>query len=228
MNGITDLWALALATLIFLAIPGPGTIKLFASMAEKNGGARAGVWSTLGLMAGDTVWMVLALSGVAALAAAYPKAFDVLRYAGAAYLAWVGFSLIRNSTRSLGERRSSTGEFPSPALRAPSPRGRGEARGPKHWFVESCFVSLSNPKVIGFYVAFFPLFIDTKNFEGVKTYATMIAIVLAICFLYCMWLIAVASVARSAFAKFPQAGVWLKRLAGVALMGFAVKFAVQK
>lgn len=118
MNGITDLWALALATLIFLAIPGPGTIKLFASMAEKNGGARGGVWSTLGLMTGDTVWMVLALSGVAALAAAYPKAFDVLRYAGAAYLAWVGFSLIKNSTRRLGDKGARSTGFPSQIGRA--------------------------------------------------------------------------------------------------------------
>ncbi len=212
MNGITDLWALALATLIFLAIPGPGTIKLFASMAEKNGGARAGVWSTLGLMAGDTVWMVLALSGVAALAAAYPKAFDVLRYAGALYLAWVGFNLIRHSRAALGEGRVNN----------------AANRGAKQWFVESCFVSLSNPKVIGFYVAFFPLFIDTRHFEGVKTYATMIAIVLTICFLYCMWLIVVAQFAKRVFKRYPEAGVWLKRGAGAALMGFAVKFAVQK
>jgi leucine efflux protein len=218
MNGITDLWALALATLIFLAIPGPGTIKLFASMAEKNGGARAGVWSTLGLMAGDTVWMVLALSGVAALAAAYPKAFDVLRYAGALYLAWVGFNLIRHSRNPL------TASALAEHVNAP----RGNHRGAKQWFYESMLVSLSNPKVIGFYVAFFPLFIDTKHFEGVKTYATMIAIVLMICFLYCMWLIVVAQFAKRVFKRFPEAGVWLKRGAGAALMGFAVKFAAQK
>ena len=78
MTGINDLASLIIATLIFLAIPGPGTIKLFASMAELNGGPKAGVWTTLGLMAGDTVWMVLALSGVAALAAAYPRAFDLI------------------------------------------------------------------------------------------------------------------------------------------------------
>lgn len=212
MNGITDLWALALATLIFLAIPGPGTIKLLTSMAEKNGGFRAGFWSTLGLMAGDTVWMVLALSGVAALAAAYPRAFDVLRYAGAAYLAWVGFNLIRHSRAALGEGQVNT----------------GVNRGAWQWFVESCLVSLSNPKVIGFYVAFFPLFIDIDRFEGLKTYATMIGIVLAICFVYCMWLIAVAQFAKRVFAKYPEAGVWLKRGAGAALMGFAVKFAVQR
>jgi leucine efflux protein len=212
VTGINDLWALVIATIIFLAIPGPGTIKLFASMAEKNGGARAGVWSTLGLMAGDTVWMVLALSGVAALAAAYPRAFDVLRYAGALYLAWVGYSLIKNAKQMLGE-----GTVNSAA-----------GRGTKQWFYESMLVSLSNPKVIGFYVAFFPLFIDQKTFDGVATYLRMIAIVLAICFLYCMWLIAIASVAKRVFVRMPNAPMWLKRIAGTALIGFSVKFAIQK
>lgn len=226
MTGITDLWALVLATIIFLAIPGPGTIKLFASMAEKNGGARAGVWSTLGLMAGDTVWMVLALSGVAALAAAYPKAFDVLRYAGAAYLAWVGYTLIKNSKQKLGEGNAVSLTRPDGH---PLPEGEGNnSRGAKQWFYESMLVSLSNPKVIGFYVAFFPLFIDMKTFEGAKTYAAMIAIVLTICFLYCMWLIAIAAVAKRLFAKLPNAPMWLKRGAGVALIGFSVKFAWQR
>ena len=64
MTGINDLPSLVIATLIFLAIPGPGTIKLFTSMAEQNGGPKAGFFATLGLMAGDAVWMVLALSGV--------------------------------------------------------------------------------------------------------------------------------------------------------------------
>ncbi len=212
MTGISDLSSLIIATLIFLAIPGPGTIKLFAAMAEKNGGPKAGVWSTLGLMAGDTVWMVLALSGVAALAAAYPRAFDLLRYAGAAYLAWVGFTLIRHAKQILGEGAVE----------------QGLGRGAKQWFGESALVSLSNPKVIGFYVAFFPLFIDQKTFDGVATYARIMGVVLAIIFTYCLWLIAVAQVAKRVFARYPFASAWLKRLAGMALIGFSVKFALQK
>jgi leucine efflux protein len=212
MTGINDLASLIIATLIFLAIPGPGTIKLFASMAERNGGPKAGVWSTLGLMAGDIVWMVLALSGVAALAAAYPRAFDLLRYAGAAYLAWIGISLIRNAKQTLGD-----GVVVQTA-----------GRGPWQWFRESALVSLSNPKVIGFYVAFFPLFIDQATFDGVATYARIMGIVLAIIFGYCMWLIVVAQVGKRVFVRYPSASAWLKRAAGVALIGFSVKFALQK
>jgi leucine efflux protein len=205
------------------------------------------------------VWMVLALSGVAALAAAYPRAFDVLRYAGALYLAWVGFSLIKNAKQSLvqlpppggeggGEgvaiphtirlqgdssqradtqqARQSERKRPLPN---PPPQGEGtRERGAKQWFYESMLVSLANPKVIGFYVAFFPLFIDQKTFDGIATYLRMIGIVLLICFLYCMWLIAIASVAKKAFVRMPNAPMWLKRIAGMALIGFSVKFAIQK
>lgn len=212
MTGINDLPSLVIATLIFLAIPGPGTIKLFAAMAESNGGSKAGVWSTFGLMAGDIVWMVLALSGVAALAAAYPRAFDLLRYAGAAYLAWIGISLIRHARQILGE-----GKVDQTA-----------GRGPWQWFRESALVSLSNPKVIGFYVAFFPLFIDQATFDGVATYARIMGIVLAIIFGYCMWLIVVAQMGKRVFVRYPSASAWLKRTAGVALIGFSVKFALQK
>lgn len=212
MTGINDLPSLVIATLIFLAIPGPGTIKLLASIGEAAGGAKAGVWSTLGLMAGDTAWMVLALSGVAALAAANPRAFDLLRYAGAAYLAWVGFGLIRNAKQSLGADANAV----------------AGVRGAWQWFQESMLVSLSNPKVIGFYLAFFPLFIDQATFDGAATYARIMAVVLAIIFLYCLWLIAAAQMAKRVFARYPGAGAWLKRLAGVALIGFSVKFALQK
>ncbi len=215
MTGINDLASLIIATLIFLAIPGPGTIKLFTSMAETNGGSKAGFWATLGLMAGDAVWMVLALSGVAALAAAYPRAFDLLRYAGAAYLAWIGFTLIRDAKQTLGE-----GAVATVAISA--------GRGPWQWFREAMLVSLSNPKVIGFYVAFFPLFIDQSTFDGVATYARIMTVVLVIVFGYCMWLIVAAQMAKRVFTRYPEAGAWLKRAAGVALLGFSVKFALQK
>ena len=212
MTGINDLPSLVIATLIFLAIPGPGTIKLFTSMAEKNGGPKAGFFATLGLMAGDAVWMVLALSGVAALAAAYPRAFDLLRYAGSAYLAWIGYTLIRDARQTLGEGKVVT----------------GSGRGPWQWFREAMLVTLSNPKTIGFYVAFFPLFIDQTTFDGAATYARIMAVVLALVFGYCMWLVAAAQMAKRVFARYPGAGAWLKRLAGVALIGFSVKFALQK
>ena len=217
MTGINDLGALIVSTLIFLAIPGPGTIKLLTGVGE--GGTRAGVWSTLGLMVGDLVWMVLALSGVAALAAAHPKAFDALRVVGALYLAWIGWQLITSTFRRY---RSKSAEI------APQVFATNSHRGAAQWFRESCFVSLSNPKVIGFYVSFFPLFINQSTFDGIPTYARMIGLVLALAFIYCMFLISIAQVAKKLLTRRPEIGVWLQRTAGLALIGFSVRFATQR
>jgi leucine efflux protein len=218
MNGINDIGALIAATLIFLAIPGPGTIKLLSSVAEPNGGFKAGFWSTLGLLMGDLVWMTMALSGVAALAAAYPRAFDALRIVGAVYLAWIGWQLVADSFRASKKNADTTAEG---AVKA-------GVRGPKQWFRDSCLVSLSNPKVIGFYVAFFPLFIDRATFDGIPTYLRMMGLVLLLAFSYCLILISVAQVAQRLFFRQPALGQWLKRLAGFALIGFSLKFATQR
>lgn len=98
------------ATPIF-AIPGPGTIKLFTSMAETNGGAKGRLLGNCGaLMAGDAVWMVLALSGVAALAAAHSRrlmccAATLVRRTSRGLP-----TLIRHARETLGEGKVILGE----------------------------------------------------------------------------------------------------------------------
>jgi leucine efflux protein len=225
MNGISDLGALIAAVLFFLAIPGPGTIKLLTCVGEPKGGFKAGAWGTLGLLTGDLVWMVLALSGVAALAAAYPLAFDTLKIIGALYLAWIGWGLIR---ATLAHKQVARAAPADSNIQSPVVATEVSRRGPAQWFTEACLVSLSNPKVIGFYVAFFPLFIDRKTFDGLTTYATMVGIVLGIALIYCLFLISLARYAIQLFARRPSLGRWLQRLAGGVLVVFSVKFALQR
>ncbi len=88
MFGISDFGAFCAAILFFLALPGPGTFALLTSTAK--GGFRAGAAATLGVIVGDQVLLWLAVGGVAALLAAHPTAFQVVQYAGAAYLAGSG------------------------------------------------------------------------------------------------------------------------------------------
>ncbi len=70
MFGIIDYGAFCVAVLIFLALPGPGTLALLTSTAK--GGFRAGAAATLGVILGDQVLLWLAVAGVAALLAANP------------------------------------------------------------------------------------------------------------------------------------------------------------
>ena len=70
MLGITDYWAFVVAVLVFLALPGPGTLALLTSTGK--GGFRAGAAATLGLIVGDQVLLWLAVLGVAAVLHAHP------------------------------------------------------------------------------------------------------------------------------------------------------------
>lgn len=92
MLGVTDYGAFVVAFLILLAIPGPGNFALIT--ATGKGGIKGGLAATLGVILGDQVLMWLAVAGVATLLAAYPAAFHVVQWAGAAYLAWLGLRMV--------------------------------------------------------------------------------------------------------------------------------------
>ena len=92
MFGIADYGAFVIAIIVFLAIPGPGNLALITSTGK--GGIRGGLAATLGVIAGDQVLMWMAVAGVAALLAAYPAAFAFVQWAGAAYLAWLGWKML--------------------------------------------------------------------------------------------------------------------------------------
>jgi leucine efflux protein len=199
MLGITDYGAFCAAILVFLALPGPGTFALLTSTAK--GGVRAGAAATLGLIVGDQVLLWLAVAGVAALLAAHPAAFQLVQYAGAAYLAWIGLHLI----------------FAREGKPAPI---RIE---PRRYARQAFLITLLNPKAIVFYMAFFPLFIDPATHRGALTFAAMAATIATITALYCLTLCAFAQAVAAKVRAHRQAARWLERLAGVFLIGFGIR-----
>ncbi|MFI5491155.1 leucine efflux protein LeuE [Actinoplanes sp. NPDC051859] len=94
MLGITDFWTYVLGTVAIVLLPGPNSIFVLSVAAQR--GVRAGYRAASGVFLGDTVLMVLAAAGVASLLQAYPPVFVVIKYVGGAYLAWVGFGIIRS------------------------------------------------------------------------------------------------------------------------------------
>lgn len=92
-----------------------------------------------GLVVGDTVLIILSFAGFAELMRAFPHAFGVLRLVGAGYIACLGWKTIR-----------------APIVQAQSLTDRGD-------FVQALLLTLSNPKSILFFAAFFPLFAGTAS-----------------------------------------------------------------
>lgn len=199
MLGISDYGAFCAAILLFLALPGPGTLALLTSTGQ--GGFRAGAAATLGLILGDQVLLWLAVGGVAALLAAHPMAFIAVQWAGALYLAWLGVKLLRAKDGDAAVMRLA----------------------PRHYVRQALWITLLNPKAIVFYMAFFPLFIDPATHRGLPTFAAMALTIAVITAAYCLLLCAGATAVSGLFRRRPALGRWLQRAAGVCLIGFGIR-----
>lgn len=132
-----DSWlAFLAATAVMLAIPGP-TILLVVGQSL-GAGRRAALPLVAGVALGDLTAMTLSLAGLGALLAASATLFAVLKFAGAAYLVWLGVRLWR---------------APVEEAALPPVTARRAFRG-------AYVVTALNPKSLAFFVAFVPLFLD--------------------------------------------------------------------
>ncbi len=150
--GITDLATFILGTVFIVLLPGPNSLYVM-TVASRHGVA-AGYRGAAGIFAGDTVLMLLSTAGAASLLRSTPLAFMAVKYAGAAYLAWLGLGLLR---AGLGVWRQRATAKPGPVrVEATVQPGAGVIRPMRTAFV----ISLMNPKAILFFVSFFIQFVD--------------------------------------------------------------------
>ena len=137
-----DLWlAFVAASTALLLIPGP-TVLLVLSYALSKGRPVA-LASAAGVALGDLVAMTASLLGLGALVLASATLFTALKWAGAAYLVWLGIKLLRSA--------------PSEGLAAKTAGREVTASGV---FTHAAVVTALNPKSIAFFIAFVPQFLN--------------------------------------------------------------------
>ena len=204
MLGVADYGAFVAAILIFLAIPGPGNLALITSTSK--GGIRGGLAATFGVIAGDQVLMWAAVAGVATLLATNPAAFHVVQWAGAAYLAWLGFKMLL----------AKPGDAPVLNIE------------PRHYFKQAGLITLLNPKAIVFYMAFFPLFVDPARHQGMVTFGVMAATIAVLTFAYGLIVVLLTHHLAERMRANPVISRVLEKVAGIFLLGFGIKLAVSK
>jgi threonine/homoserine/homoserine lactone efflux protein len=200
--GIHDYTSFVAAILVFQLIPGPGTLAILNATARN--GVGAGMGAVLGTLLGDFLFMLAAAAGLAAVMNANPAFFRALQWFGAAYLCWIGIQLLRSPV--------------APGAAAPEP--------PKSawiYFRQGCAVSLTNPKVVLFFVAFFPLFLRPGSPRS--TLVAMMVHVTLISFAYQAGLVLLGNAVARRLGAMPSARRIATRLAGVALVGFGIKLA---
>ena len=204
MFGISDYGAFVAAFVLLLFLPGPGNLALITSTTQ--GGMRGGTASVAGLILGDQILLWMTVAGVAALLQTYPHLFLALKWVGAAYLAWLGFRMVF----------AKPGEGPSIKIT------------PGHYFKETMFITLLNPKAIMFYFAFFPQFIDLEKHQGMNTFVFMAVTIAVLGFLYCFGVVLITHTMAERIRANPKMSGLLQKLAGVCLIGFGLKLAVGK
>jgi threonine/homoserine/homoserine lactone efflux protein len=135
------LWLFAAAAIALLLVPGPAVLYIVVQSAEQ--GRRVGLASVAGIHLGTLVHVAAAVVGLSAIIVASAVAFSAVKYAGAAYLVYLGI-------RKLLERPPAA---PAAARREPLRRA----------FVRGAVVNILNPKTALFFLAFLPQFVDADR-----------------------------------------------------------------
>jgi len=204
MFGIADYGAFVVAIIVFLLIPGPGNLALITSTSK--GRIVGGLAATMGVIAGDQVLMWMAVAGVATLLASYPAAFEMVQWAGASYLAWLGVRMLL----------AKPGDAPVLNIL------------PRHYFRQALAITLLNPKAIVFYMAFFPLFVDPAHHQGLLTFGVMAATIATLTFAYGLVVVLLTHHLAERMRSNPAISTALGRLAGVFLIGFGIKLVASR
>jgi threonine/homoserine/homoserine lactone efflux protein len=188
--------------------PGLDTALVLRTAAVE--GPRRAALAGLGIVLGCLAWGGAVALGLGALLTASRLAFDVLKWAGAAYLVWLGLKLILRPRQSF-----------ELAAAAPKPAGGGAA-----WLRRGLLTNLLNPKVGVFYVSFLPQFLPA----GVPA-APFIFLLAAIhAVLGLAWFAGLIGATRPIAGALQKATVvrWLDRLTGGVFLGFGVRLALER
>ncbi|MBN3728655.1 LysE family translocator [Burkholderia sp. Ac-20379] len=210
MLGITHFGVFLLAVLLLNITPGPDTAYIVGRSVAQ--GRSAGIVSALGIGSGCLVHTLACAFGLTALIAASPMAFTAVKYAGAAYLVYLGVKLLL----ARPEAPASPAEAPAAA----------PARSLRQLYVQGVTTNVLNPKVVLFFISFFPQFVAADSAH--KTLA-FLALGGVFSLQGLIWSVVVAWVAGSVTRRLAgnsAVKTWLDRLVGSAFVGLGLRLAV--
>ena len=185
------------AIFIFGITPGPGVFAILAR-ALAAGTGRC-FYLALGMVVSDIIYLVLACYGLAALAEHWSGVFTLVRIAGALYLTYLGLQMWRATGQHQAQREEA------------GPNNRRLS------FLQGFLISASNPKVILFYIAFLPTFIDLKSLSQADI--ALAALLTLFALLAGLMMIAAGASAARRYISSPQGQKTLNRSAGSLMIG---------
>jgi threonine/homoserine/homoserine lactone efflux protein len=193
-----------IAALALNLAPGPDMTYVVARSLGQ--GRRAGAISALGIAVGCLVHLAAAAAGVAVVFRAWPEAFTIVRFVGAAYLVYLGIGLIRRASRG-------------------ADLVVVEEASDSQIFKQGVITNVLNPKVGLFFIAFLPQFVDpARGAAGLQILALGLLFNVSgtLVNLGVAWL---SGSVRSLLDSRPRRA-WFQRISGAILLGLGVRLAL--
>jgi len=209
--GVTDVWTYVIGAFGIVLLPGPNSLFILSLATAR--GVKAGFQGALGVFLGDTVLLTLVGLGAAGLLRSTPALFMVVKYAGAAYLSWVGLQLLRAAVQKWKARDVRV----DVVLELPAHMAQP--------FRRALLVSLLNPKAILFLLSFFVQFIDPAYETPVVPFLILSAIVMGFSALYLSVLIFAGAHLAQTFRTQRKVSAALSSAVGGVFVWFGLKLA---
>jgi len=203
--GVIQFWTFLAGLIVIILLPGPNS--LFVLKTSISRGPAVAWRAVFGVLLGDAILILLSYLGVASLLAASAEVFRWVRYLGAAYLLYLGASILWSLRYSDGQTQAET-----------------KTSGPV--FRMSLVLSLTNPKAILFYLSFFIQFINYQFNPAWVPYLTLAVVLELVSLTYLTLLIYAGSAIAGFFRHQPKVGQLGNAAVGVLFAGFAVRLAL--
>ena len=204
--GIHDVGLFIAAGLLLNITPGPDL--LITTLRASTAGFRAGAITALGIGAGSLVHVALGALGLSALLSTWSSGFAMVKWAGAFYLIYLGMRMLFNA----GAPQASTQPVPQTL-----PGGR--------LFLQGVLTNLLNPKVVLFFLAFVPQFIDARSASFGAAFVALGRVFVINGTLVTVGFAWLAARAGRQYAR-GRRGAWLNRLLGLTFIGLGLRLAL--
>ncbi len=195
MLSLTQTLPFLLTAVLLTVTPGPDNLMVLSVGVSR--GRRSGMAFGLGCAVGCLSHTLLAVLGVSALVAASPTAFLALKWAGGAYLMWLGVQALRHAGGSQIKP------------------GQAQAMSARHLFTKGLVANAINPKVVLFFLSFLPQFVDASRGQlewQLASLGILFTLQAAILFGLMGYF---AGVIGAWLSRKPKVGFWLDRTTGV-------------
>lgn len=206
MSGVTNFTAFVIACILLNMTPGSDTLYILGRSISQ--GRKAGILSALGISAGCMIHTLLAGFGLSLIVAQSAMAFNIIKYPGAAYLFYLGVTMVLSS-------------------RSAQFTGEEKPMNMKRIFISGMITNVLNPKVALFFLAFLPQFVDAPQAGSALPFLILGATFTTTGTIWCLGLAIFASMISTSIRRNPSIKKWLDRITGILFVALGIRLAFQ-